>query len=275
MTNKTIQNSYDEVPYPSFAYPPTHPDHLATLATLSGMSPPPVAHCRVLELGCASGGNLIPMAYTLPESKFEGMDFSAREVADGQAILQALGLKNVTLNHLNILDVTSDFGQFDYIIVYGIYTWVNPAVQDRILEICRQNLVPNGVAYVSYNVYPGWHMNTIIRDVLLYHTRRTTKPQARIEQARALLKFMAESVPTENSLYGHFLRSMQEFLQPKPDAYLFHDFMEDVNLLLSVYRAGEAPWPAISGQCRVCHPQQAPGGGSPGRTRDDGGHHRD
>lgn len=228
MSHQTLPNSYDEVPYVSYAYPQTHPDHLATLATLSGMHPPPVAQCRVLELGCASGGNLIPMAYSLPHSEFIGIDLSAHQIAEGQAALDELGLKNVRLQHGNILDITLDFGQFDYIIVYGIYSWVPPEVQAKILEVCRHNLTPDGVAYVSYNVYPGWHFNRIIREAILYHTGQKAEPQQRIEQARAILDFLAET-SAEDELHGQFLRRMNEFLRSMYDSYLFHDFMEEIN----------------------------------------------
>ncbi|RKZ73431.1 MAG: hypothetical protein DRR19_31005 [Candidatus Parabeggiatoa sp. nov. 1] len=36
-------NTYDEIPYPSLVYTDTHPGRLATLATLFGIKPPPVA----------------------------------------------------------------------------------------------------------------------------------------------------------------------------------------------------------------------------------------
>ena len=65
--------SYDEIPYESYPFAQSHPDRLATLATLFGMKPQPIDDCRVLELGCASGGNLIPMAACLPGSKFVGI----------------------------------------------------------------------------------------------------------------------------------------------------------------------------------------------------------
>ena len=97
VTDKLTQSVYDQVPYPSLSYSQSHPDRLATVATLLGMSPTPVNRCRVLELGCASGGNLIPMAYGLPESDFVGIDNSARQIAEGQAMVKTLGLKNVTL----------------------------------------------------------------------------------------------------------------------------------------------------------------------------------
>ena len=75
--HSTQRTSYDEVPYESFPFPQTHPDHLATLGRLFAIQPPPLERCRVLELGCASGGNLIPMAVAMPQAEFFGVDLSA------------------------------------------------------------------------------------------------------------------------------------------------------------------------------------------------------
>ena len=97
-------NSYDEVPYESHPYAQTHPSRLATVATLFGLTPPPVAKCRVLELGCAAGGNIVPMAELLPESEFVGIDLSGQQIADGERIVRATGLSNVSLRHASILD---------------------------------------------------------------------------------------------------------------------------------------------------------------------------
>src|SRR5262245_46429032 len=82
--------SYDEIPYESHPYPQSHPERLATVATLFGMTPPPIEACRVLELGCAAGGNLIPMAQTLPGSTFLGIELSARQADEGRATIEAL-----------------------------------------------------------------------------------------------------------------------------------------------------------------------------------------
>ena len=38
-------NSYDLLPYESGAFVETHPERLATLATLFGLDPPPIARC--------------------------------------------------------------------------------------------------------------------------------------------------------------------------------------------------------------------------------------
>src|SRR5208282_2507215 len=94
--------SYEELPYPSLPYPQSHPDRLATVATLLGMRPPDITRCRVLKLGCASGGNLVPMALTLPGSRFVGLDRSALQIAQGRALVEQLGLRNIELEQRDL-----------------------------------------------------------------------------------------------------------------------------------------------------------------------------
>ena len=133
----TAASSYDEVPYQSDPLIETHPDSLATAATLLGMTPAPVDQCRVLELGCAVGGNLIPMAAAQPESQFLGIDISSRQVAAGQALINATGLGKIKLECADILDLDESIGQFDYIICHGVYNWVPRPAQRKILQTCR------------------------------------------------------------------------------------------------------------------------------------------
>jgi methyltransferase-like protein/SAM-dependent methyltransferase len=221
--------TYDAVPYPSYPFAQTHPDRLATIATLFGMTPAPVERCRVLELGCAGGGNLIPMAATLSESRFVGIDRSGKQIADGRSTVDALDLINIDLRHLDLLDLDAELGEFDYIICHGVYSWVPAEVQQKILQICRDLLSPQGVAYVSYNTLPGWNMRGTIRDMMCYHAAKFSAPGERINQSRALLDFLAASVPPENNAYGMLLKNELETIRRASDAYLFHDHLEQEN----------------------------------------------
>src|SRR5689334_11217658 len=128
-----MTNPYDEVLYRGRAFPQTHPDRLATIARLFGMCPPPVEACRVLELGCGDGGNLIPMAYALPGSEFVGIDLGERGIAAGREMVEAIGVSNVDLRCLGILNAGAQLGRFDYILAHGVYSWVPPAVQEWLL----------------------------------------------------------------------------------------------------------------------------------------------
>jgi|SRR5579883_1015238 len=220
---------YDDVPYESHPFAQTHPSRLFVVGTLFGLRPTPVARCRVLELGAASGGNLIPMAYSLPDSQFVGLDLSARQVADGREVVKQLGLGNLDLRHASILDVDQSWGTFDYIISHGVFSWVPNPVQEKILDICSKNLNPNGIAYISYNTYPGWHMRGMIRDMMRYHSGRFNTPQLRTQQARALLDFLTQSVRKDGNAYGILLKQELETIRHQADHYLYHEHLEENN----------------------------------------------
>jgi methyltransferase-like protein/cyclopropane fatty-acyl-phospholipid synthase-like methyltransferase len=224
-----VENAYDALPYMSMAFPQTHPDRLAVIARLFGMKTAPLANCRVLELGCASGGNLVPMALDLPEASFVGIDLSSRQIADGKATIAKAGLSNVELRQMDIMDVDKSLGTFDYIIAHGVFSWVPTHVQEQMFRICAQNLAPQGVAYISYNTYPGWHMRGMIRDMMRYHVKSFPDATVRVQQARAVLDFLAQSVPTENNAYGIVLKAELEMLRKQNDSYLAHEHLEDVN----------------------------------------------
>jgi methyltransferase-like protein/cyclopropane fatty-acyl-phospholipid synthase-like methyltransferase len=229
INTRPTANSYDEVPYDSHPYPQTHPSRLATIAKLFGLSTPRVDKCRVLELGCASGGNLIPMAEALPESWFVGLDLSARQIGDGETMVKKLGLTNISLRHASILDVNESFGSFDYVICHGVFSWVPDSIQHKILDICVKNLSSDGVAYVSYNTYPGWHIRGMIRDMMRYHAQRFDTPNIRVKQARALLDFLTQSARQDGGAYATLLRAELEALRHQADHYLYHEHLEDEN----------------------------------------------
>ncbi len=220
--------TYDVVPYESFPFPDTHPDRLASLAHLFGLSPPGLANCRVLELGCASGGNLIPMALTMPGAEFVGVDLSSVQVAQGVQAIEALGLGNIRLLARSITEVDESFGQFDYILTHGVYSWVANDVQEKILDICARQLADNGIAFVSYNTLPGWRMRGVVRDAMRFHAMQFDDPALRVAQARGIVDFLAQWVSADNA-YGMLLKSELDGLRHAADYYILHEHLEDIN----------------------------------------------
>ncbi|HVW00201.1 MAG TPA: methyltransferase regulatory domain-containing protein [Planctomycetaceae bacterium] len=221
--------SYDDIPYPSFPFAQTHPDRMATVAKLFGMPFVPTDKCRVLEIGCASGGNLMPMAAALPNSHFVGIDYSQAQIEEGVAHVAAAGLKNIELLHRNVLECGEELGKFDYILSHGVFSWVPKEVQRKMLEVCCRNLTPHGIVYLSYNTYPGWHMKGTIRDMMLFHAAKFPDPKTRIAQSRALLDFLSQAVPAENNLYGTLLKTELDFIRKQSDSYIFHEYLESFN----------------------------------------------
>ena len=183
----------------------------------------------MLELGCSMGGNLIVMAQDHPDSRFLGIDASSRQIADGWKTVDALGLKNIQLRHLDILDVGEDIGEFDYIISHGVYSWVPARVQNKMLEICQRHLAPNGVAYISYNTLPGWHIRGVIRDMMFYRGMQFADPQTALAQAKALVEFVAQSSKGADTPYQRMLQSELKHLGQMEDYYLHHEHLEENN----------------------------------------------
>ena len=223
-------NTYDEVPYPSYPYSFTHPDHLSTIAWLLGLDVPRKPY-RVLELGCASGGNLIPMAAWNPECQFMGIDLSGAQISQGNRLLQQLGLRNITLQQASILDFDLTPASFDFIICHGVYSWVPPVVQAKILEIYRVCLSKLGVGLISYNTHPGWRQRGALRDMMRYHVERNgaSEPSVRIQQARDLIQFLVQATFHSDSSYAKMLKEQLQLLQGHSDSYLFHEHLEENN----------------------------------------------
>lgn len=226
-----IKNSYDDLMYESGAFPQTAINNLEARARLMGLQPAPAANAKVLELGCSMGGNIITQALYYPDAEFIGIDLSGRQVAQGNAIIEKMGLENVRLVEKDILTIDESFGKFDYIIVHGIWSWVPDAVKDKIFSICRNNLTEHGIAYISYNVYPGWKRQEQLREIMYFAGRDVLEEplEARTRKGLDALKALAEILENDKGLGGGGkLPAIQKILNHN-FYYIAHEYMEAFN----------------------------------------------
>jgi SAM-dependent methyltransferase len=180
-----------------------------------------VTACRVLELGCGDGGNLVPMAYGLPGSRFVGVDLSRRAVERAAEVIAALGLQNAEVRCADFTEL-SELGPFDYVIAHGVYSWIAPDERDALLALCRSASAPAGVAYVSYDALPGGHLRDVTRQMLRWHLRSIEDPAERIAQARVLLSALAAGVETATGVQRTVAEQAARALE-QSDSSLFHD----------------------------------------------------
>jgi SAM-dependent methyltransferase len=191
------------------------------------MTPAPPAACRVLEIGAGDGGNLIPMALGLPGSEFVGIDLAAEPVARGASVIDELELNNVTLRVADVLALPADLERFDYVIAHGVYSWIGPRPRDALVAACGRLLTPDGVAYISYNAYPGSYLRDMASDILSFHLAGVGEPGERLAGARRLMALVVAAnarTPYAGVLREHFERVLQH-----PDALLYHDDLAEVN----------------------------------------------
>lgn len=222
-------NTYDEISYPSYAYIHTAPEVMGAVARLFGMIPHDLENARVLEIGCASGGNILPMAARYPNATFVGIDHSDVQINLAEKAAEAMKLGNVRLHARSILDVKFKTEKFDFIIAHGVYSWVSAVVRKRVLEICGDNLSKKGVVYISYNTLPGWNSVKTIRDMMLYHGRNFSDPAQKVLEARRMLNFVAENIQASASPHKQLMEYEIKTLQDVDDNYLLHDHLEATN----------------------------------------------
>jgi SAM-dependent methyltransferase len=222
-----MSTPYDQVLYPGLPYGQTHPDRLASIGTLYGMEPAPIDRCRVLELGCGTAGNIIPLAAGFPNCEFLGIDAAATAIQTGREEIAALGLSNIRLEAMNIMDAGPELGGFDYVIAHGLYSWVPEPVRDKLLAISKACLNPQGIAYVSYNALPGCRIREMLREMMFFDLRGVAGADSRLDGARDFLRAFAVSQAAAGEARA-FLKDEAEGMAEREAAFLYHDELGDV-----------------------------------------------
>lgn len=224
---QNIEKSYDEVPYNSKVFKYSMPENSALAAIIFGLKTPKIENARVLELACSMGGNIIPFALNHPNASVVGVDLSSKQIAKAKEISKKLELKNIKFEVKNIKDIDKSFGEFDYIIAHGVYSWVSDDIKDAILRIFSECLSENGVAYLSYNCYPGWKGKEILRDITLFRNEgKEISADESILNFKDTLKYLKNNATgmVKNVVDNNF----DNIINKRKD-YLIHEYMEGFN----------------------------------------------
>lgn len=234
MANEEIQQTiYKELGYKSYPFPFTTPAYLEAYGTLVGLKPPTAKTARVLELGATYGGNIISQAAHNPEATFVGIELSQDQVEKGNKIIGDAKLDNVSLVQGDILNFDESMGTFDYIIAHGFYSWISDEMKDKLLDIISNHLADNGIAYVSYNTYPGWHTMEEVRQLMLFanrgHDESTHKEKVlRGKTVGSLVGAQILNYDNLKERNSKFLGALRSVMQ-KDDYYVGHDHLEPHN----------------------------------------------
>ena len=215
-----MSGAYADVPYPGHPYARTHPDHLARLARLHGLSPADPGACSVVELACGDGMNIVAMAAASPGVRVAGIDLDAAAVGRGRETARRLGIADrVDLRAGDLLD-GAPFAPADYVICHGLYTWAPPEVADAALAAMAATLGPGGIGFLSFNLRPGWHVRRMLGPALARHAG-----EGGVAAARELLDALEEPLAGRDDPYGALLGAERARLAGTSDGLLFHDDM--------------------------------------------------
>lgn len=232
-TNDVQQTIYSELGYKSMPFPYTTPATLEAYAALVGLSAPNPKTARVLELGATYGGNIISQALFNPDATFVGIELSQEQVEKGNEVIANAGLTNVSLIQSDIASIGSEIGTFDYIIAHGVYSWVDDGVKDSLLRLIDEHLAEDGIAYVSYNTYPGWHTMEEVRQLMMFSNRDKAQfnHKEKVLHGKTISSIVGSQILKYDNLKernSKFLGALRSVMQ-KDEYYVGHDHLEPNN----------------------------------------------
>ena len=220
--------AYDAYPYPGHVYWFAHPDHMRVLAHFHGLAAAPASRCRVLELGCGDGGNLLPLAERFERSRFEGIDLAASHVARARDLAARVGLQNLAVERADVRTLEVEEGAYDYVIAHGLVSWIPPDAFEATLALVRRALAPNGVAMISFNAWPGWHDYATVRRFMVHHTAPMTEPAKKIAEARRAAQWFCARVAGEaQQEKGALVTKVHQHITRASDALVRHDYLAE------------------------------------------------
>lgn len=232
-TNDVQQTIYSELGYKSMPFPYTTPATLEAYAALVGISAPNPKTARVLELGATYGGNIISQALFNPDATFVGIELSQEQVEKGNEVIANAGLTNVSLVQSDIASIGSEIGTFDYIIAHGVYSWVDDGVKEALLRLIDEHLAEDGIAYISYNTYPGWHTMDEVRQLMMFSNRDKTQfnHKEKVLHGKTIGSIVGSQILKYDNLKernSKFLGALRSVMQ-KDEYYVGHDHLEPNN----------------------------------------------
>jgi len=216
---------YNEVFFESRPSPERHVTRLSTLAHLCGLKSPLASQARVLEIGCSTGANLIPMACAFPKSTFVGFDISSPQIEAAKGDSEVLQLKNIKfmVGDVRQDDLLSE--KFDYIICHGVLSWVDPGIQGALLDFVSKHLTSEGVCYLSFNSLPGYKTREILWNAIAPIREMSSPPEQKILKAKELLRSMVAVLVDAHRPYGMQLKEEIERNLERSDGFFVHELL--------------------------------------------------
>lgn len=185
-----------EIEYTSGFYVELTPVRMNFAALCRGFAAPPRDQpYNWLEIGCGNGLSANGLAATNAHANFFAFDFNPAHIQNAQALARDAGLRNVQFFEDSFEEaLRRELPPMDYIVLHGIYSWVNAANRDLIVALIRRLLKPGGMVYISYNCLPGWSNKAPLRRLMTEYASRRGGPMGeRVEAARDFLGTMKEA----------------------------------------------------------------------------------
>jgi trans-aconitate methyltransferase len=208
--------------YPAMSHPPAHPSLMAATALLGGVRLAPSHEWHILEIGCASGHHILPIAQAYPQARITAIDLDANAITEARRLAHLAKISNIEFLCADLTTWQPTAQHYDLIIAHGVFSWVDDRAKSALLALCRHALKTQGVAMISYNTQPGWSLRQPLREMTM--ALQSVHPSA--EQA---LHWLEKSLTSRNDAYAHYLREIIQDTRAKGEQQLKFDDLAPVN----------------------------------------------
>ncbi|MBB3103981.1 class I SAM-dependent methyltransferase [Azomonas macrocytogenes] len=199
---------------------------LAVLA--SGYDPP---RCNddynYLELGFGQGVS-VSFHAAATSGTYWGTNFNPAHAANAIELAAASGARtHLSDDSFKEFALRTDLPDFDYIVLHGIWSWISDENRDVIVDLIRRKLKIGGIAYVSYNVYPGWAPHVPIRQLMSLFKDQAGASSGAEGTISGVLQF-AKDVFAAGADYYRNVPAMArhlETLNVRNSAYIAHEYL--------------------------------------------------
>jgi SAM-dependent methyltransferase len=192
-----------------------------------GYAPPKIENA--CELGFGQGVTIAMHAAAQPHINWYGDDFNPSHALTANWMADAAGVKaDLTEESFEEFCRRDDLPMFDMIGLHGIWSWITPDNRGFIVDFLRRKLRPGGVAYISYNVMPGWAATAPLRQLFAMHAEMTAgRGISSAERMEGAIQFVDTMLSTDPGYVraNPGIREKFEALKGLPRAYVIHEYL--------------------------------------------------
>jgi hypothetical protein len=211
----------------------------------AGIAPPRISTACDLGFGQGMSVNIHAAAQAV---RWYGTDFNSTHVGFAKDLAAASGA-DVQLFDQSFAEFCSrpDLPDFDLIVMHGVWSWVSDENRALIVDFLRRKLAVGGVAYICYNVQPGFAALSPLQPVLMGHGEamgsRSGALASRVDAALAFAERVLAVSPGYTAAHpplAELLRSIRR----EDRRYLAHEYLNANWAPTSFARVAEALAPA-------------------------------
>jgi SAM-dependent methyltransferase len=219
---QSLQDYITEITYISNYYGELTPKHLVFVAAINNFRYPdiyrPFTYC---ELGCGCGKTVNTIAAAYANSSCFGIDINQEHIKIAKN--ESSGLSNMTFLDISFEKaLTQNLPKFDFIVMHGVWSWINDVVRRDVMKFLRNFLKTNGLFYISYDSMPGWSQLLPFHKIMSLYTKNMRCSVD--EKARSAMAYLQYLNCNQSS-----------FFERNPDAKKFLQLLEQSDIRYIVH----------------------------------------